>query len=101
MTETIKCLIVDDEPLAIKLIKTHIDQLPDFEIVASCQNAIEAFEGRFREFTWRAPSDPACAPAPSRWSATALHTALSIPSFLALCLFCMLFSTIKGFSWRQ
>lgn len=44
MTETIKCLIVDDEPLAIKLIKTHIDQLPDFEIVASCQNAIEAFE---------------------------------------------------------
>lgn len=44
MNKPIKCLIVDDEPLAIKLIQTHIAQLPNLEIVASCQNALEAFE---------------------------------------------------------
>ena len=44
MSDTIKCLIVDDEPLAIMLIEKHISQLPQLEIVASCQNALEAFE---------------------------------------------------------
>ena len=40
----IKCLIVDDEPLAIMLIEKHISQIPQLELVASCQNALEAFE---------------------------------------------------------
>jgi len=44
MPDTIKCLIVDDEPLAIKLIETHINQIPQLEIVATCQNPMEAFE---------------------------------------------------------
>lgn len=44
MTETVKCLIVDDEPLAIMLIETHIAKIPQLEIVASCQNPLEAFE---------------------------------------------------------
>ena len=44
MSDTIKCLIIDDEPLAIMLIEKHISQLPQLEIVASCQNALEAFE---------------------------------------------------------
>lgn len=39
---TYKCLIVDDEKLARGLIKTHLSQLDDFELVASCSSAIEA-----------------------------------------------------------
>lgn len=37
-----KCLIVDDEELARELIETHLSQLDDFEVVASCASAIEA-----------------------------------------------------------
>ena len=40
--EKYKCLIVDDEELARRLIARHLSQLPDFEIVASCGSAIEA-----------------------------------------------------------
>lgn len=39
-----KCIIVDDEPLAIEVIKTHIGNLGLFEIVAECSNANEAFQ---------------------------------------------------------
>ncbi|MFQ3245711.1 MAG: two-component system LytT family response regulator [Arenicella sp.] len=38
----IKCLIVDDEELARELIESHLSQLDDFEVVASCASAIEA-----------------------------------------------------------
>ena len=37
-----KCLIVDDEELARELIATHLSILDDFELVASCANALEA-----------------------------------------------------------
>ncbi|PCI31192.1 MAG: DNA-binding response regulator [Flavobacteriaceae bacterium] len=37
-----KCLIIDDEKLARGLIATHLSQLDDFEVVASCSSAIEA-----------------------------------------------------------
>ncbi|WCO00306.1 LytR/AlgR family response regulator transcription factor [Psychroserpens ponticola] len=40
--EKYKCLIVDDEELARRLITRHLNQLPDFEIIASCGSAIEA-----------------------------------------------------------
>ncbi len=40
----IKCLLVDDEPLAIKLIQNHIAQLDAFEVVATCSSAIKALE---------------------------------------------------------
>lgn len=36
------CVIIDDEKLARELIETHLSQLDDFEIVASCPSAIEA-----------------------------------------------------------
>lgn len=39
-----KCLIIDDEVLARKLIETHLLQLNDFELVASCSSAIKASE---------------------------------------------------------
>ncbi len=40
----IKCLIVDDEPLAIQLLQKHIAQLDFFEVAATCNNAIKALE---------------------------------------------------------
>ncbi len=39
-----QCLVVDDEPLAIKVMKQFIDQFEDLTIVATCQNAMEAFK---------------------------------------------------------
>ena len=36
------CLIVDDEELARELIETHLSQLDNFKIIASCENALEA-----------------------------------------------------------
>lgn len=36
-----KCIIVDDEPLAIKVIKNHLQSFEDIEVVAECSNAIE------------------------------------------------------------
>ena len=38
-----KCLIVDDEPLAIQLIESHAAKIENLEIVAKCSNAMEAF----------------------------------------------------------
>jgi len=40
----LKCIIVDDEPLAIEVIESHLNKLDDVEIVAKCHNAIKAFE---------------------------------------------------------
>lgn len=37
-----KCVIVDDEELARELIETHLKQLDNFKLVASCKSAIEA-----------------------------------------------------------
>lgn len=38
-----KCLIIDDEVPARALISNHLSKLPDFEVVQSFSNAIEAF----------------------------------------------------------
>jgi len=40
----IKCLIIDDEPLAAALIEAHVTQMPNLEVVAICINALEGFE---------------------------------------------------------
>lgn len=40
----VKCIIVDDEPLAIQIIESHLNQIPDFELVDTFQNPLEAFE---------------------------------------------------------
>lgn len=46
---SIRCLVVDDEPLAVRLLEKHIGQFPQLELVAGCWNAIEAFEVLKRE----------------------------------------------------
>jgi len=38
----IRCLLVDDEPLAITLLQKHISQLDYLEVVAACGNALKA-----------------------------------------------------------
>lgn len=42
--KTINCLIVDDEPLALQLMKTHIQQVPELKLVATAGTAFQAFE---------------------------------------------------------
>lgn len=39
-----QCLIVDDEPLAIQLLKSHVEQVSLLELAATCDNALDAFE---------------------------------------------------------
>lgn len=39
---TIKCLIVDDEPIARQIIEGYAKQYPLLEVVASCEDAMEA-----------------------------------------------------------
>jgi DNA-binding LytR/AlgR family response regulator len=38
----IKCLVVDDEPLAAELVATHVVKMANLELVATCCNAFEA-----------------------------------------------------------
>lgn len=40
----IKCLAIDDEPLALKQLVSYIMQTPFLELVAACQSAVEAKE---------------------------------------------------------
>lgn len=40
---TIKCLIVDDEPPAREIIRRYIEQTPMLELAGECANAIQAF----------------------------------------------------------
>jgi DNA-binding LytR/AlgR family response regulator len=37
-----RCLIIDDEPIAIRVIKNHLGAFSDFTVVAECANALEA-----------------------------------------------------------
>ena len=39
-----KCLVIDDEPLARDLIRSHIEKLENFEVVAECGDAMKALQ---------------------------------------------------------
>ncbi len=41
---TIKCLIVDDEPLSIRVVEKFLAEIPYTKLVASCKNAFEAMD---------------------------------------------------------
>ncbi len=41
---SIQTIIIDDEPLAIQVLESHVAQISDIELVATFQNPIEAFE---------------------------------------------------------
>lgn len=40
----IDCIIVDDEPLAIKLLENHISKIDDLRLVGTAGNALEAYK---------------------------------------------------------
>lgn len=40
----IRAIIVDDEPLALDVLETYIEQMPEIELVKKCENAFEANE---------------------------------------------------------
>lgn len=40
----IKCIIVDDEPLAVSLLGSYVEKIPFFELAFSTENPIEALE---------------------------------------------------------
>lgn len=40
----IRCMVIDDEPLAIQVLEKYLSEAPGFTIVHKCRNAIEAFE---------------------------------------------------------
>ena len=39
---TIRCLAIDDEPLALKQLVAYISKVPFLELAAQCQSALEA-----------------------------------------------------------
>jgi len=40
----LRCLLIDDEPPALKVLESHISQINGLEIVAQCHNALEALD---------------------------------------------------------
>ncbi len=43
MTKTVNCIVVDDEPVAREILESHLKKLEAVNVVATCKNAIEAF----------------------------------------------------------
>ncbi len=41
---SIKCMIVDDEPLAGEVLESYIEKVESLELVATCTNAVSAFD---------------------------------------------------------
>ena len=39
-----KCIIVEDEPIAIDVLVSHLKNFPEIEITAKCTNALQAFD---------------------------------------------------------
>ncbi|MEL7222670.1 MAG: hypothetical protein AAGJ93_15220 [Bacteroidota bacterium] len=44
MTTTATCIIVDDEPLAIRLLTAHIKQIPQLELLESFEQPLMALQ---------------------------------------------------------
>jgi DNA-binding LytR/AlgR family response regulator len=40
----LRCLLIDDEPPALKVLEAHLSQISGIEIVALCKNALEALD---------------------------------------------------------
>ena len=42
-------MVVDDEPIARDILQTYIQRVPELELVKSCRNATEAYEGLYNQ----------------------------------------------------
>lgn len=40
----LSCFIIDDEPLAIEVIESHVSKIDGLEVKATFQNAVKAFQ---------------------------------------------------------
>ncbi len=49
MKKIIKCLAIDDEPLALEIIEAHISKFDHVKLVGKCSNALEASEAIRRD----------------------------------------------------
>lgn len=47
MENLITCLIVDDEPLARRLLERFVDRVPSLKLVSSCNNSVDAVEALY------------------------------------------------------
>jgi DNA-binding LytR/AlgR family response regulator len=43
MSKVVNCIIVDDEPVARDILKSHLQKVDAINVIATCKNAIEAF----------------------------------------------------------
>lgn len=43
MNTKIKCVIVDDEPIALEILESYIERIDNLELLAKCKNAFDAF----------------------------------------------------------
>ena len=43
MPDKIRCIIVDDEPVALDILENHISKIDKIEMVGRCKNATDAF----------------------------------------------------------
>jgi two-component SAPR family response regulator len=43
MQKIYNCIIVDDEPIAREILENHLSKINTIKVIASCKNAIEAF----------------------------------------------------------
>ncbi|MBN1187448.1 MAG: response regulator transcription factor [Bacteroidales bacterium] len=43
MHKIIRCLVVDDEPVAREILETHLAKIESVKVLSSCKNALEAF----------------------------------------------------------
>lgn len=43
MSQTIQCIIVDDEPMAREILEGHLKKIAVLKVIATCKNALEAF----------------------------------------------------------
>jgi DNA-binding LytR/AlgR family response regulator len=41
-TQTIRCLIIDDEPPAREIIRRYVQEIPSLQLMGECANAIQA-----------------------------------------------------------
>jgi DNA-binding LytR/AlgR family response regulator len=44
MQMNIQCLLIDDEPPALEILRSHISNINGMEVAATCKNAVEAFD---------------------------------------------------------
>lgn len=42
MTEPIRCIVVDDEPMAREILESYLEKVPALQLIASCKNVQEA-----------------------------------------------------------